>query len=92
MNTNNIRAGNFLPPKTTYEMDGLFKQEDIDNRHYIMGQCLSCKEWSQWDKRSGRWHCTYCGSDKYDMRGARSIRTWLATKHLKTTRTRKKQA
>lgn len=86
MNSNNKCAG----IEMTLEMDGLLKQEDIDNRHYLMGQCLNCKEWAQWDKRVGRWQCVKCGGFKYDMRGARSIRTWLVTKHLKTTKTKKR--
>lgn len=77
---------------TTFEMDGLFTQEDIDNRHYTMGQCLSCNEWSKWDRRVGKWKCLSCGGEEYDRNGSKSIRTWLATKHLKKTRVRKKDA
>lgn len=81
---------NFSQPKTTLEMDGLFTQEDIDNRFYTMGQCSACNEWSKWDTRIGRWQCSYCGESKYDMRGSRSIRTWLTTKDMKKTRRSKK--
>lgn len=77
--------------KTTFEMDGLLTQEDIDNRHFIMGQCLACNEWSKWDTRQGRWQCTHCLSQKYNMREARSIRTWLTTKDLKRAKTGRKK-
>ncbi len=75
---------------TTLEMDGLFTEEDIANQYLIMGQCKLCDEWSQWDSRYGKWKCSYCGTDKYDIRGSRSIRTWLTTKDIKKTKARKK--
>lgn len=75
---------------TTFAMDGLFTKEDIDNRHFIMGQCLECNQWSKWDTRVGKWKCTYCPSEKYNRRESRSIRTWLTTKDLKKTKARKK--
>lgn len=80
----------FSSPKTTMQMDSLYTQEDIDNRYYIMGKCDACGEWSKWDSRIGKWKCSYCGGDQYDMRGGRSIRTWLTTKDMKKTRRSKK--
>lgn len=76
--------------KTTNEMDGLFTQEDIDNKDFIMGQCNACTQWSKWDTRIGKWKCLYCAESKYDMRGSRSIRSWLITKDLKKVRASKK--
>lgn len=75
--------------KTTFEMDGLFTKEDIDNRHFVMGQCLECKQWSKWDTRVGRWQCDFDKTYKYDITGSRSIRTWLVTKDLKVRRQKK---
>lgn len=77
--------------KTTFEMDGLFTQEDIDNRHFIMGQCLDCKEWTKY-RRGERWRCDNCKGYKFDMIGQRSIRTWIVTRHLKTSRAKKKNS
>lgn len=73
-------------------MDGLFTKEDIDNRFYVMRQCLTCKQWTQYDTRSDkRWVCT-CGSEKYDASGARSIRSWLVTKDVKVSRNSRKKS
>lgn len=70
-------------------MDGLFTKEDIDNRYLVMGQCNDCSEWSQWNTTVGKWKCSYCGGDSYDMRGSRSIRSWLTTKDTKKTRAKR---
>lgn len=91
-------AENFLPPKTdpsiydengvltTFAMDGLFTQEDIDNRHYLMALCSECGKWEKMDNRTKAFKCE-CGSEKYNMRESRSIRSWMATKDLKKERT-----
>lgn len=66
---------NFLPPKTTFEMDGMFAQEDINNRFFVMALCAKCPEWSKMCTLDYKFECK-CGSDKYDLRETRSIRTW----------------
>lgn len=78
----------FSSPKTltTFEMDGLFTQEDIDNRYYVMAQCSECPTWTKTDTRDYKFKCTNCGSDKYNMKETRSIRSWAATKDLKKER------
>jgi len=75
--------------KTTFEMDSLISQEDIDNRYYVMTPCLDCKEWTKQDLRQkealkGNWgQCSGCGSRQYDPRKTMSIRSWEATKGTK---------
>jgi len=71
---------------TTLEMDGLFTEEDIANKDFIMGQCKKCNEWSKIDLKDHIFLCK-CGEKEYDMRGSRSIRTWLTTKDLKKRKT-----
>ncbi len=63
-------------------MDGLFTQEDIDNRYFLMCQCLACNEWVKVDTRTEEFACK-CGGNKYNQRESRSIRTWKTTKDLK---------
>lgn len=63
-------------------MDGLFTQEDIDNRFFIMALCMVCRVWTKFDTRTKNFVCV-CGSDKYDTRESRSIRSWVATKDMK---------
>jgi predicted ATP-dependent serine protease len=79
----------FSEPKSTFEMDGLLTQEDIDNRFYVMGQCLACGEWNRLDTRDYKYKCK-CGGDQYNLRESRSIRTWLTTKDMKKVRRSKK--
>lgn len=81
----------FKPKMTTDEMDGLFTQEDVSNRHLVMRQCTACNDWSQHNTLSSTvWHCK-CGSEAYDRKGQRSIRTWLVTKDLKKARVSRKK-
>lgn len=77
--------------KSTFEMDGLFTQDDIDNRFYVMGQCLNCDQWNRFDNRDYKYKCSNCSSEKWNLRESRSIRTWLTTKDTKTKRTRAKR-
>ena len=61
---------------TTLEMDGLFSEEDIANRHFVIRQCDDCNLFSKWDIRSkNTYACAHCGSSKYDVRTQHSIRT-----------------
>lgn len=46
---------------TTFEMDKLFAQEDIDNRHFVMKPCTKCYEYSKQDLEVGDTPCPYCG-------------------------------
>lgn len=80
--------------KTTFEMDGLFTQEDIDNRYKLMTQCATCGEYSKWDtepvvdattlKETKRpFNCSYCGSESYVYNSGVSIRTYNPLTHNK---------
>lgn len=68
---------------TTFAMDGLFTQEDIDNRHFVMAPCNNkkCKEWSKMDLRDYVFKCP-CGNVKFDGREMRSIRSYETMKTL----------
>lgn len=64
---------------TTYEMDGLFTQEDIDNRNSVMFQCTKCNKWTKHvDYLLNRQHvpCSNCGEKSYDSSSIKSIRTY----------------
>lgn len=64
---------------TTFEMDGLFTQKDIDNRHLVMVQCIDCKKWTQQNIRNGHYKyspCSSCGNKRYNPRSAISLRTF----------------
>lgn len=62
---------------TTFEMDGLFTQEDIDNCFYVMRNCLRCNTWYQGDRRiKEHVPCPSCGSGTYDMKSQCSLRTF----------------
>lgn len=60
---------------TTYEMDGLFTQEDIDNRYKVMRQCRDCKKWSQMQVDEHP-KCAFCGEINYDPLSTKSLRTY----------------
>lgn len=66
---------------TTYEMDGLFTEEDIDNRYTVVFQCLDCKKWTQhenWvtDENNTHIPCVHCGTTSYDGSSIKSLRTY----------------
>lgn len=66
---------------TTYEMDGLFTEEDIKNRHTVVFQCTNCRKWTQhknWIPGIGNRHvpCIGCGLTTYDSRSIQSLRTY----------------
>ncbi len=47
--------------RTTLEMDGLYTQEDIDNRFCVMKPCVECLKFTQQDVRIADTPCQYCG-------------------------------
>lgn len=74
---------------TTFEMDGLFTEEDIANRFFVIRQCDDCNKFSKWDIRSPKnYTCAHCGSAKYDVKTQHSIRTHNTA--VSRRRTRKK--
>lgn len=67
--------------KTTYEMDGLFTEEDIKNRHTVVFQCKECKKWTthyEWIPGESNKHvpCGSCGATHYDATSIKSLRTY----------------
>lgn len=70
--------------KTTFEMDGLFTQEDIDNRHLVMRQCRKCAKWTQQNaERKTNTPCKHedksgkvCDSTDFDIQSSKSLRTF----------------
>lgn len=70
---------------TTFEMDGLFEQEDIDNRFFLMIVCVDCGKWNKQDNRERvRKPCIYCGSKTFDNQSNHwySLRTWNPLKKI----------
>lgn len=67
--------------RTTFEMDGLYTTEDIQNRFFIMMPCVECGKYTKQDKREHIKPCQYC---KGEMGVASnyhySIRTWSTSK------------
>lgn len=63
---------------TTFEMDGLYTEEDIRNRHQVMLQCIDCRSWTQHDIEHGLKHkpCSNCGNTNYDWKSLKSKRTF----------------
>lgn len=68
---------------TTFEMDGLYTEEDIANRFFVMKPCIECGKYTKQDVRVDNVPCQYCGGDmaiasNYCM----SIRTFNPSKKL----------
>lgn len=66
---------------TTYEMDGLFTEEDIKNRNTVVFQCIDCKDWTthyNWVMFENTEHvpCQGCGAKHYDSTSIKSLRTY----------------
>lgn len=66
---------------TTYEMDGLFTEDDIKNRYTVVFQCSLCKKWTthyNWmpGERNQHKPCMGCGEIRYDARSIKSLRTY----------------
>lgn len=66
---------------STYVMDGLLTEEDINNRHSVVFQCMKCNKWTthhNWLPSGHNKHipCTNCGSMLYDGRSIKSLRTY----------------
>jgi hypothetical protein len=67
--------------KTTYEMDGLFTEEDIKNRNTVVFQCTKCNKWTthcNWIPGGQNKHvpCSDCGAVAYDGSSIKSLRTY----------------
>lgn len=45
---------------TTMEMDGLFTEEDIKNRFFVMKPCIDCGQYSKQDSREDNKKCPFC--------------------------------
>jgi len=66
---------------TTFEMDGLFTEEDIKNRHTVVFQCRNCNKWTihkNWIPGNKNEHipCDNCQSIDYDISSIKSLRTY----------------
>lgn len=71
---------------TTAEMNGLFTQEDMRNRHSVMFQCQKCNKWTKHtDYSLNHEHvpCFNCGEIAYDSGSIKSIRTYDPEKDAK---------
>jgi hypothetical protein len=67
--------------KTTFEMDGLFTEEDIANRHTVVFQCQGCNKWTphkNWlpGEKNEYIPCTTCGEKMFDSSSIKSLRTY----------------
>ena len=49
--------------RTTFEMDGLYTEEDINNRHFVMKPCIVCGKYTKQDVRKENVPCQFCGGD-----------------------------
>ena len=66
---------------TTYEMDGLFTEEDIKNRYTVMFQCRSCRAWTRHEnwlpgEKNKHVPCNKCSEIEYDGSSIKSLRTY----------------
>lgn len=88
--------------KTTFEMDGLFTQEDIDNRFKVMQQCTKCNKWTLQNIDPNRINKTpnpcinktndiVCNSTAFNPKSSTSLRTFNPNKK-KLTRKQEKEA
>lgn len=48
---------------STLEMDKLIKDEDVENRHFIMKPCIECGQYTKQDIRIPNKACVYCGGE-----------------------------
>ena len=72
-----VRKNPLIP--TTAEMDKLFTQEDMRNRHTAILQCRKCRNWTiQIDYLINRTFipCSGCGETGYDDESIKSLRTY----------------
>lgn len=68
---------------TTLEMDGLFTEEDINNRFFVMKPCVECTKYSKQDIREPDKRCVYCeGRLSPNGRYWYSLRTFPGDKKL----------
>lgn len=76
-----MRFGEHSLVMTTYEMDGLFTEEDIKNRYTVVFQCRNCKKWTihhNWvpGEKNKHVHCNECGEVNYDPTSCKSLRSY----------------
>ena len=70
---------------TTFEMDKLLTQEDIDNRFFVMKPCIPCGKYTKQDVRVRETKpCAYCYENKFSIASNQwaSLRSWNPTKRL----------
>lgn len=63
---------------TTFQMDGLMTQKDIDERNLVYKQCRACSKWTMMDISKPESPCSNieCGETKYDKHSTKSKRTF----------------
>lgn len=64
---------------TTFEMDGLFTDEDIENRQTIIMQCRQCRKWTKYfnyNYSTTKLVTCQCGVVDYDPKSPKSIRSY----------------
>lgn len=72
---------------STFDMDGLFTEEDIVNRYRVMRRCMGCDLWVEQDSRDDNHPtCQGCGHNKFDPRSTTSLRTFNPTMGKRTRR------
>lgn len=76
-----VRLTHMVRVPTTYEMDGLFTEEDIKNKDVVVFQCRSCRKWTPHKLTAHDvWFdyvpCQHCGEVNYDMSSIKSLRTY----------------
>lgn len=72
---------------TTAYMDGIYTQEDYDNRYEVMMRCSKCETWNQQHHKAGEptnyTPCSNCGLKFYNSSTLESVRTWNPNKGKK---------
>lgn len=48
---------------TTFEMDGLYTDRDIEDRFFVMKPCVDCLKYTKQDVRVSDKVCSYCGGN-----------------------------
>ena len=67
---------------TTPEMDRIYTEEDIANRHFVMKPCVDCSKFTKQDLRTEDKLCVCGGRLSRNGRYWSSVRTWKPSKKL----------
>lgn len=68
---------------TTFEIDGLYTEEDIANRHFVMKPCIDCGKYTKQDMRTDNVPCQYCGGPMGNNSSYwASLRTWRSDRKI----------